>query len=64
MTDKDSKQDQNITPAGEVELDEEELDQVTGGKAAFVDKAEIEPLKKDYGGSNGKLGGIPEKGVR
>ena len=31
MKDQDKKQDQTITPAGEVELTEEELDQVAGG---------------------------------
>ncbi len=31
MKDQDKKQDQIITPAGEVELTEEELDHVAGG---------------------------------
>ena len=31
MKDKEKKQDQTITSAGEVELTEEELDQVAGG---------------------------------
>jgi len=35
MSTKNPDKDQTITPAGEIELNEEELDQVTGGKSIF-----------------------------
>ena len=38
-----TEKDKTITPAGEVELNEEELDQVTGGV-----NYKIEILEKDY----------------
>jgi len=42
MTEKNPDKDKTITPAGEIELNEEELDQVAGGKAAFHGKIEIQ----------------------
>ena len=62
MTEKKSDKDQTITPAGEVELNEEELDQVAGGKAAFNGK--VDYPKKSYSETDIKSGGIPPKGVK
>ena len=39
MSENDPKQSQDITPSGQVELDENELDQVTGGVGGFDGKA-------------------------
>ena len=47
MSDKDTKSDQTITDAGEVELNEEELEQVSGGlKANVIDTSYTEADKK------------------
>ena len=60
-----TEKDQTITPAGEVELNEEELEQVSGGKAAF--RIDVDNQKKDYdptsgGGKTG--GGVPHKRIK
>ena len=64
MTEKNPDKNQTITPAGEVELNEEELDQVTGGKAAFT--GEIDKPKTGYteNDTRGKTGGISPKGLK
>ena len=62
MTEKKSDKDQTITPAGEVELNEEELDQVAGGKAALPGRIDI--LKKGYTENDRKTGGINPEALK